>query len=215
MVKESKIKNPICGPDWVKVNVRNIQAKPWLAQFVQAKDNTLLWNKVYQKYLGDSLWKEIRDEAITAAGGKCQRCGRKFSRLDVHHKNYDRVGGLEKPEDLEALCTLCHHEADEERKSATEKKRIDSQFENRVNGYVSRVTRDGWGEDWRAYHNWEEAEEFFLQSLYKNYCKKHHCSCEFDDQFFIEFCNDVREGRDLDEDDDDESDMDLTDRYFW
>ena len=53
------------------------------------------------------------------AGHRCECCGRKGGRLDVHHRNPVSEGGSNDPEFLELLCRACHtknHEPDFEKK---------------------------------------------------------------------------------------------------
>ena len=64
----------------------------------------------YAKYLRSKWWKARRLRAIRDAGFICAGCGRKVfdaSKLQVHHRNYERVG-CEREEDLEVMCRRCH-----------------------------------------------------------------------------------------------------------
>jgi len=61
---------------------------------------------IHRQYLASPVWKAKREEALAFYGCKCNRCG-EFGN-DVHHKTYERVGGMEKMEDLEILCRECH-----------------------------------------------------------------------------------------------------------
>lgn len=77
---------------------------------------------IHRAYLCSAAWKAKRLEALGAYGCICNRCGEHGT--DVHHKTYERVGGLEKLEDLEVLCRDCHiahHDA--ERSGVREKGR--------------------------------------------------------------------------------------------
>lgn len=51
-------------------------------------------------------WASRRTAYLENVGHKCERCG-STSDLEVHHKNYERLGA-EHDEDLEALCRPCH-----------------------------------------------------------------------------------------------------------
>ncbi|MCA9777152.1 MAG: HNH endonuclease, partial [Candidatus Eremiobacteraeota bacterium] len=54
------------------------------------------------------------------AGHRCECCGRKGGRLDVHHRTPVSEGGGNEPDFLELLCRACHtknHELDSEEKS--------------------------------------------------------------------------------------------------
>lgn len=65
----------------------------------------------YRQFLQSAAWRAIRTAAYKRANYKCERCGNPGSReavLNCHHKNYERVGGNELPEDLEVWCRPCH-----------------------------------------------------------------------------------------------------------
>lgn len=71
----------------------------------------------YKKYIKSAKWRNISDVMKKYANFTCQRCKKTFhpSELDVHHRNYDRLG-RELPSDLEVLCRAnCHPIADAER----------------------------------------------------------------------------------------------------
>lgn len=61
----------------------------------------------YLAYLRSPLWAGKRRAALEAAGHRCQVCNSP-SRLDVHHRTYERFGGAELPGDLTVLCRACH-----------------------------------------------------------------------------------------------------------
>ncbi len=60
----------------------------------------------YAEYLQSDEWRERRRVTITAAGHRCQNCG-KHDDLQVHHLTYERRGA-EHPDDLRVLCSDCH-----------------------------------------------------------------------------------------------------------
>ena len=61
----------------------------------------------YREYLQTQEWQEIRRSMVRASGYKCQRCGCRNTKLDVHHLTYERRGE-EAREDLEVICRDCH-----------------------------------------------------------------------------------------------------------
>ena len=63
----------------------------------------------YAAYLRSDAWKAAAAAALDRAGHRCAVCNadRWFSRLDVHHRTYERLGA-ERPEDLVVLCRHCH-----------------------------------------------------------------------------------------------------------
>ncbi len=66
------------------------------------------WNPEYYE---TDTWKTKRNAAMKSANFCCERCEEFcFENVAacVHHKTYDRFGGWELPEDLEALCNYCH-----------------------------------------------------------------------------------------------------------
>ena len=52
-------------------------------------------------------WQARRAATLARAGHRCQACGTRGARLDVHHNTYENYGD-EKPQDLVALCLECH-----------------------------------------------------------------------------------------------------------
>ena len=54
----------------------------------------------------DSQYKRVRAERLVMDVGLCMVC--KAPATTVQHVNYRRAGGNEEPEDLRALCRLCH-----------------------------------------------------------------------------------------------------------
>lgn len=62
--------------------------------------------ELHRIYLSSPLWKEIRNRVISIRGEICEKCGG-FGN-DVHHLTYERWGGLERDDDLQILCRICH-----------------------------------------------------------------------------------------------------------
>jgi hypothetical protein len=60
----------------------------------------------YNERLRRPDWQLLRKRIIERAHGQCELCGVSGS-LDVHHLNYARFG-KELPEDLAAVCRVCH-----------------------------------------------------------------------------------------------------------
>ena len=61
----------------------------------------------YREYLKTNHWKQVREKAIKKAGFKCQLCNSFSKFLNVHHRDYDRLGN-ERDTDVIALCKTCH-----------------------------------------------------------------------------------------------------------
>lgn len=53
-------------------------------------------------------WVETRAQVLERDEYKCTKCGKSLSSLDVHHIQARRHGGIDVPENLEALCPDCH-----------------------------------------------------------------------------------------------------------
>jgi hypothetical protein len=67
----------------------------------------------YPTYMASDAWYEspARLEALRSAGFRCRICNAHSSQLPLqaHHRTYERLGA-ELPDDLTALCKLCHDE---------------------------------------------------------------------------------------------------------
>lgn len=66
-----------------------------------------MWKGSYPEYLKTDHWLARRSEAKRRAGYRCEECGAKHVRLEVHHLTYKNIGA-ERPEDLQVLCRPCH-----------------------------------------------------------------------------------------------------------
>ena len=60
----------------------------------------------YATYINGNAWRKKREAAFQFYGRKCNRCSATTD-LQVHHRNYKRVG-RERMADLEILCGGCH-----------------------------------------------------------------------------------------------------------
>ena len=61
----------------------------------------------YHDYLKSDLWKEKREQALCAAGNKCQVCNSP-NKINVHHREYPKNWGDEPQSFLTVLCDRCH-----------------------------------------------------------------------------------------------------------
>lgn len=71
-------------------------------------------SELYKSHLQSPQWREVRGQVLRRANYQCERCGTRNTGLQVHHRNYLRLG-RERLSDLEALCPDCHKVADETR----------------------------------------------------------------------------------------------------
>lgn len=63
--------------------------------------------KSYKDYLKTYDWNETRKTVLKETNYKCQLCGAKNVKLNVHHNTYENIGN-EHREDLIVLCDDCH-----------------------------------------------------------------------------------------------------------
>lgn len=82
--------------------------------------------ETYESYINSPKWKRIRAQKLEQVGYQCESCHlSRFSvTLEVHHLHYDTLGH-EGMADLQVLCPRCHENADEERKTNDELRRMD------------------------------------------------------------------------------------------
>ena len=63
--------------------------------------------KDYNEYLKSKEWKQIRDLYFIGKSKKCIVCGSK-KYINLHHKSYKRLGGINEIKDLITVCRSCH-----------------------------------------------------------------------------------------------------------
>ena len=67
------------------------------------------WYSNLRSILSKAQWEFIRNEARERAGGRCMVCGKKSSSLEAHERwSYDEKNGIQKLEDVVAVCKDCH-----------------------------------------------------------------------------------------------------------
>ena len=184
--------------EWLKKKRWEQEVKRWVLRFKQAEGTKENWQKVYQDYLRSDIWAEKRKLALARADGKCESCGAIFvsnSSLDVHHLNYDRVGGNERLDDLKVLCYPCHQNADKKRDEETDEWRKYRLYQSRLNGFASKK----YGDFWQDSYDEKEVEIEFITFLYKKHCDE--WGTDFDPRFdpeidldFLGFWRRVRNG---------------------
>ena len=69
----------------------------------------------YTEYMQSRKWIERKRKLFKRRGYTCEMCGASGSPLDVHHKNYDRLGHELDDDLLIVCCGDCHAKADRER----------------------------------------------------------------------------------------------------
>ena len=67
------------------------------------------WGYNLRSILSKSQWDFIKADARSRAGGQCTICGEKTDKLDAHERwSYDCEKGVQKLEDVVAICKDCH-----------------------------------------------------------------------------------------------------------
>lgn len=70
----------------------------------------------YLTHIRSDRWRVFADEQRLMALFRCERCGSQVFDLDVHHRDYARLG-QERPEDVLVLCRICHGDLDDARRA--------------------------------------------------------------------------------------------------
>lgn len=67
------------------------------------------WNNNLRTVLSKKAWDFIRKDAYERSDFKCSICGRKAKRLEAHERwSFDKERGIQKLEDVLAVCHACH-----------------------------------------------------------------------------------------------------------
>ena len=67
------------------------------------------WYSNLRTALPKKVWDVVRKDAYARANGKCMICARPASRLEAHERwSYDEQKGIQKLEDVIAVCHACH-----------------------------------------------------------------------------------------------------------
>ena len=67
------------------------------------------WYSNLRSILSAAQWDLVRKDAYSRAGGKCMICGAPCRRLEAHERwSYDEARGIQKLEDVVAICPACH-----------------------------------------------------------------------------------------------------------
>lgn len=111
-------------------------------------------SKVYKDRISSVEWFELCKRLKHERGNHCDRCGKYYPFLEVHHKTYTRLGH-ELDTDLEVLCRDCHIVADYDRREEK-----NDQREKRLWSWVEKV----YGRNWRQQHT-----EDFVRREYSSF----------------------------------------------
>jgi hypothetical protein len=67
------------------------------------------WQSNLRNLLSKKQWDFLRADIKKSADGKCMICGKKTNKLDAHERwSYDIQTGVQKLEDVVAVCKDCH-----------------------------------------------------------------------------------------------------------
>ena len=67
------------------------------------------WYSNLRTILKPKMWDIVRHDAYAKANGKCMICGRTTKHLEAHERwSYDEKKGIQKLEDVIAVCHACH-----------------------------------------------------------------------------------------------------------
>ncbi len=88
------------------------------------------WKSNLRTLISKQAWDYLRKDAKERAGGKCMICGKKTNRLEAHERwSYDEIKGVQKLEDIVAVCKDCHQAIHIERTHLTgDWQRIEDHF---------------------------------------------------------------------------------------
>jgi len=78
-----------------------------LKRLARQARTTQLRRMPFAEYRLQPEWQARRTAKLAKAGYRCQVCGERDTRLDVHHNTYDRYGD-ESDFDLAVMCGRCH-----------------------------------------------------------------------------------------------------------
>jgi len=107
----------------------------------------------YKKYLRSDWWQIVRRAALSRAGYRCEKCGKK-GRLEVHHKHYGSLGKENIHKDVTVLCPACHKRADW-------KRAVNTMHDRAFETWASKV----YGEEWYLHYDESDIGEEFEQWL--------------------------------------------------
>jgi 5-methylcytosine-specific restriction endonuclease McrA len=111
----------------------------------------------YVRHLRSPAWQALRLEVLARAQGHCERCEERLA-SEIHHLHY-RTLGMERPEDLLALCEECHRHADSERKAEAQRDAQRALYNARLAGWARKV----YGENWERVDGAEQEFETWIE----------------------------------------------------
>jgi hypothetical protein len=95
-----------CRGDGCRLGRENFFIKEEVRKQRHRNKECFMDKSVYQKYLASREWAILKRLVRERSDGKCERC-LVGGHDATHHLTYERIG-REDPEDLQAVCSLCH-----------------------------------------------------------------------------------------------------------
>lgn len=80
-------------------------------------------SREYIAVLRSERWARLKAFMVEKCEGACQRCKGTDVPLELHHRNYKRLGAEQPFDDVWLLCPDCHKLADEKRKEDAERRK--------------------------------------------------------------------------------------------
>ena len=121
-------------------------------------------SKQYKDRISSAEWFQLCCRLKRERGNKCDRCGKHYPFLEVHHLTYARLGN-ERDSDLEVLCNDCHTVADYERKEQKKETR-----EKRMMAWACTV----YGDNWKQRYNTDFIKQEYSKFLGRMSGGKYH-----------------------------------------
>jgi len=115
----------------------------------------------YDAFIKSAQWRNICAVKKKQAENKCERCGKMFGRLEVHHLNYERFGGRERLSDLLVVCAPCHEKEEVKRQEELKIKARKARNNARFRGFIIKLhDEDYWLTEVPTEEDYEAFESF-------------------------------------------------------
>ena len=92
----------------------------------------------YQTVIRSPYWKKLKALKVKVTGDRCEKCGCRPMKPELHHKHYKTLG-REQPGDVLLVCVSCHAQLDREREAqgrANRQSALDEIYRKGLETYV-------------------------------------------------------------------------------